>query len=137
MTGAHAGPSYRVHTRPDASDPRLRGRRYAIPFDQVWGAAFELLSGGMPHWTLTWEDDRSGVLEAKVPPRTLRPAGLVRVRVFLDADAQTCVEMFAGPADGGRDLGASRRRVLRFFEALDRHLSPGPGQRLTPMPSAR
>lgn len=137
MTGAHSGPNYRVHTAPDASDPRMRGRRYAIPFDQVWRAAFRLLSGGMPHWTLTWEDDEGGVLEAKVPPRTLRPAGLVRVRVFLDADAQTCVAMFAGPADGGRDLGASRRRVLRFFEALDRDLSPAPGQQLTPAPSVR
>ncbi|MEK9501779.1 hypothetical protein [Gaopeijia maritima] len=137
MTGAASGPSYRVRTAPDASDARMRGRRYAIPFDRVWSAAFRLLSGGLPHWSLTWEDDEHGVLEAKVPHRTLRPAGLVRVRVYLDADAQTCVEMFAGPADGGRDLGASRRRVLRFFEALDRDLAPGPGQRLTPIPTAR
>ena len=96
-----------------------------------------LVSGGLPHWALTWEDDRNGVLEAKVPERILRPAGIVRVRVFLDDDAQTCVQMSAGPQSGGRDLGASRRRVLRFFAELDGALNPRPDQVLDPTPTTR
>lgn len=135
MTTTASGPSYRVRTDPGATDARLRGRRFAIPFERVWAASYRLLSGGLPHWGLTWEDDRSGVLEAKVPERILRPAGHVRVRVFLDADAQTCVEMAAGPVSGGRDLGASRRRIGQFFAALDAELSPRPGEVLPPFPS--
>ena len=137
MTTAEVGPSYRVRTEPEARDRRLRGRRYAIPFDTVWTEAARLVSGGLPHWALTWEDDRSGVLEAKVPERILRPAGIVRVRVFLDDDAQTCVQMSAGPQDGGRDWGASRRRILRFFAELDGALSPRPDQVLDPTPTTR
>ncbi|MBT8402351.1 MAG: hypothetical protein KJP18_00760 [Gemmatimonadetes bacterium] len=137
MTTAEIGPSYRVRTEPAARDRRLRGRRYAIPFDTVWMEAVRLVSGGLPHWALTWEDDRNGVLEAKVPERILRPAGIVRVSVFLDDDAQTCVQMSAGPQSGGRDLGASRRRVLRFFVELDAALAPRPGQVLDPTPSTR
>jgi hypothetical protein len=113
----------------------MRGRRYAIPFDHVWTAANRLASGGLPGWGLTWQDDREGVLEARAGKRFLNPEGLVRIRVFLDADAQTCVTMFAGPASGGRDLGASRRRIRRFLAELDRTLAPGPGQILSPTPS--
>lgn len=134
MTTTASGPSYRVRTDPGAPDARLRGRRYAIPFERVWAASYRLVSGGLPHWGLTWEDDRSGVLEGRVPQRILRPAGHVRVRVFLDADAQTCVQMAAGPVSGGRDLGTSRRRILRFFDALDAELTPRPGQVLPPVP---
>jgi hypothetical protein len=135
LTTTESGPSYRVRTDPVASDPRLRGRRYAIPFDQVWTAATRLVSGGLEGWGLTWQDDRAGVLEAKVPKRILRPATHVRVRVFLDADAQTCVQMAAGPVTGGRDLGASGRTIRGFFTALDDALALRPGQLLPPAPA--
>lgn len=135
MTTTTSGPSHRVRTDPEAPDARLRGRRYAIPFERVWAASYRLVSGGLPHWSLTWQDDRTGVLEAKVPQRILRPAGHVRVRVFLDADAQTCVQMAAGPVSGGRDLGSSRRRILHFFAALDADLAPKQGELLPPVPS--
>ena len=137
MTTAEVGPSYRVRTDPAGPDARLRGRRYAIPFDAVWTAAFRLASGGLAHWTLTWQDDRDGVLEARIPDRFLRPAGQVRIHVFLDDDAQTCVQMAAGPVSGGRDLGASRRRIRAFFAALDAALDPSPEQRLPPTPVTR
>ena len=137
MRGAEVGPSYRIRTDPEGTDPKLLGRRYAIPFESVWKEAFRLVSGDLPHWALTWQDDREGVLEARIPERFLRPAGHVRVLVFLDADAQTCVQMRAGPLSGGRDLGASRRRILQFFSALDAALKPSPGQVLPPTPVIR
>jgi len=135
LTTMPVGPSYRFQTDPHASDPRMRGRRFAIPFDQVWTAATRLAAGELPGWGLTWHDDREGVIEARAAKRFLNPEGLVRIRIFLDADAQTCVSMYAGPASGGRDLGASRRRIRRFFAALDRELDPRPGQLLPPTPT--
>ena len=113
----------------------MRGRRYAIPFDHVWTAATRLAAGELHGWGLTWQDDREGVIEARAAKRFLNPEGLVRIKVFLDADAQTCVTMFAGPASGGHDLGASRRRIRLFFAELDRLLDPRPGQLLAPHPS--
>ena len=43
----------------------------------------------------------------------------------------------AGPQSGGRDWGASRRRILRFFAELDGALKPHPGQVLDPTPATR
>lgn len=137
MTTTPVGPGYRFQTDPHATDPRMRGRRYAIPFDHVWTAATKLASGDMPGWGLTWHDDREGVIEARTTKRFMNPEGLVRIRIFLDADAQTCVAMSAGPASGGRDLGASRRRIRRFYSALDERLAPRPGQLLPPTPAGR
>lgn len=135
MTTTPVGPSYRVRTDPNASDARMRGRRYAIPFDHVWTAAMKLASGHETGWGLTWQDDREGVIEARAPKRFLHPEGLLRISIFLDADAQTCVSMAAGPTSGGRDLGASGRRIRRFFAHLDGMLAPRPDQLLPPEPS--
>ncbi len=135
MTTPPPGPGYRVRTDPRAADARMRGRRYAIPFEHVWTAAMQLASGHDTGWGLTWQDDREGVIEARAPKQFLRPEGLVRIHIFLDADAQTCVAMAAGPSSGGRDLGASGRRIRGFLKSLDRMLSPRPEQLLSPEPS--
>ncbi len=132
MTARPAGPGHRVQTSPDATDPRLRGRRYAIPFERVWQGARRLASGGLRRWILTWEDDRAGVIEARIPGRAFRPEGIVQVRVFLDAEGQTGVQLRAGPTANGGDRGASRRRVIAFLDALDRSLALAPGERLPP-----
>ncbi len=124
MSPTESGPSYRVRTDPQAADPMLRGRTYAVPFDRIWKAASRLVSGDLRGWSLTWADDREGVLEARVAKRLLRPAGMVRVRISLDSDAQTRVDMAAGPSDGGADLGVSRRRIQHFFSELDRAVAP-------------
>ena len=52
----------RAETRPDSPDPRLRGRTYAIPFDQVWNAALLVAEEDMRGWEVESWDDRSGTI---------------------------------------------------------------------------
>ena len=123
MSGAHAGGEHRTSTDPAHEDPVLRGRTYSIPFDEVWSAAVELARGRMPRWTVVREDDGPGVIHAEVKPRLWGDPADVLLRIGLDHDAQTRVYMVSSSRGQGRDWGASRRRVVRFFKALDRSLS--------------
>lgn len=108
-------------TAPTAADPRLRGRTYAIPFEDVWQAALRLAAGGLPRWSLRSHDDGAGVIHAQARGLTGVIHGIV-IRIVLDDDAQTRVDAEA-VAEGSRDLGAARRRLIRFFTALDRAVS--------------
>ena len=113
-------------TSPGSPDPLLRGRTYAIPFEEVWRAATELADGGIPGWSLVRSDDAEGIIEAEVTARILPLLGDVEVRVSLDADAQTRVDVYSSSRAGKMDLGAHRRRIGRFLvrldESLDHHL---------------
>jgi hypothetical protein len=111
-----------VETTPDASDPRLRGRTYAVPFERVWQAALDLTGGGLFRWTRHDADDNEGVILAS--SKSL--AGAVHeimVRVTLDEDGQTRVDASAQARRPLADMGRSRRRLRRFFRALDRTLA--------------
>lgn len=110
-------------TAPDAEDPALRGRTYAIPFDDVWQAALDLARGGMPGWHLIEADDFDGVIRAGAESRIARFAGDVTIRITLDLDAQTRVDATSTSRDGRADLGANARRLEKFFRALDRALA--------------
>ncbi|HEX6134388.1 MAG TPA: DUF1499 domain-containing protein [Longimicrobiales bacterium] len=116
-----------VETSPDASDRRLRGRTYAIPFDTVWQAALRLTSGGMFRWTCHEADDQDGVIIAST--RSL--AGAVHdvmVRVGLDENGQTRVDASAQARKPLSDFGRSKRRLRRFFRRLDRALAGRPAR---------
>jgi hypothetical protein len=103
-------------------DAALRGRTYAISFDRVWNAALDLCRGAARGWEITVADDQSGVIQAVTPKRLLGAVADVTVRVTLDENGQTRVDVESTSRDSQRDLGANRKRILRFLPALDRKL---------------
>lgn len=118
------------HARTDrrSTDPALRGRTYAIPFARVWEAAVELSDGGLRGWRTTRADEEAGIIEAEATTTVLRFVDDVRVRVALDANAQTRVDVESRSRRGSGDLGANRRRIRRFLATLDRRLGAGSAQ---------
>lgn len=111
-----------AETDPSARDWRLRGRTYAIPFDRVWNVALSICGGGLPRWSLVSADDRAGVMRARALTRVLRRASEVRVKIGLDANGQTRVDITSISPNRKRDLGASARRIHAFLAALDHRL---------------
>jgi hypothetical protein len=108
----------------DATDPRLRSRIYAIPFEQVWKAALSLAGGRLRGWSTVHADDHEGTIVAV--SRGLAGAEHdVVVRIGLDADAQTFVEAEVTARKPGTDFGRAERRLRRFLSALDAAAAPG------------
>lgn len=112
----------RVATAPDHFDPRLRGRTYAIPFEQVWQAARALAGGGLRGWSIIEEDDYEGIIRAQARTLVWRFVDDVRISVSLDDDAQTRVDLDSASRKGSADFGTNARRVGKFLRALDRKL---------------
>ncbi len=114
-------------TRPDATDPRLRGRTYAIPFDDVWNASLQLAEGGLRRWRLLEADDEKGVIRAEATSPVLRRVSEARIRIVLDENAQTRVDALTRPRTGKPGSGARGRRLIRaFFRSLDRRVKASP-----------
>ena len=112
-----------VGTDPRAEDPRLRGRTWSVPFDAVWRAAMILAGGGLSGWRLASSDDLQGVIVATTHSRL---AGTLRITIHirLDDNGQTRVDARCHAEGRSRDFGAGVRRLVRFFDALDRVLAP-------------
>lgn len=110
-------------TSKDDADPRLRGRTYAIPFERVWQTARALAGGGLRRWRIVSSDDQEGVINAESSTLLFRFVDDVVIRITLDADAQTRVDMTSRSRKGAFDLGANARRTGSFFRALDRKLA--------------
>ena len=53
-----------AQTDPTAPDPELRGRTYAVPFEDVWAAAIALANGGLRGCSLKRANDRDGIIIA-------------------------------------------------------------------------
>ncbi len=121
----------RAETDPTSSDPRLRGRTYAIPFDRVWTMALEIANSSRG-WTVLHADDLAGVLRCESKTFFLRRVDDVFVRVSLDENAQTRVDVVSKSRSGGSDLGGNARRIGGFVKKLDRRLQATPGQILDP-----
>jgi hypothetical protein len=119
-------------TDPAATDGRLKGRTYAIPFEQVWSAAARLARGGLRGWSLFAADDQAGVIVGNVKPLLFGATCEVRIEIGLDQNAQTRVDAWSSCGSRRGDLGRNRRTLGRFFRALDRDLAPEPGQILDP-----
>ncbi|HEX8317993.1 DUF1499 domain-containing protein [Longimicrobium sp.] len=111
----------RAHTRADHPDPRLQGRAYAVPFATVWTAALETATS-QTRWTVTESDPRAGEIVAESRTLLWRFTDDVRIRVSLDADGNTRVDVESASRKGSADLGTNARRIARFLHALDRHL---------------
>ncbi|HSH45262.1 MAG TPA: DUF1499 domain-containing protein [Longimicrobiales bacterium] len=110
-------------TAPEAEDTRLRGRTYAIPFQDVWQAALGLVNGGLARWEVTEQDDHEGIIRGRIRSRLPKLDGTITVRITLDPDAQTRVDAMSAAHTARRDLGTSARRIARFFRELDRALA--------------
>lgn len=109
-----------------AEDPRLRGRTYAVPFEDVWRAALSLVDGGQRGWRLVSADDREGVIVAEARTLVLRFVDDVTIRIALDQDAQTRVDVRSASRVGRADGGVNSRRIGRFCRRLDRRLRRQP-----------
>lgn len=116
-----------AQTAPSAPDPRLRGRTYAVPFDRVWTSALALVGGRLRGWSLIEADDLEGVIRGEAVAPVLRRVSDVTVHVRLDADGQTRVDARSISRTERGDLGANVRLLTRFFEQLDRLLTPPKG----------
>jgi hypothetical protein len=125
----HALTRNEVATAPDHWDPRLRGRTYAIPFEQVWQASLALARGGLRRWKLIDSDDYEGIINAEAKTLIWRFKDDVVIRVYLDENAQTRVDVESRSRKGSADFGANARRVNRFLRALDRKLMPPPAKK--------
>ncbi|HEX7117609.1 MAG TPA: DUF1499 domain-containing protein [Longimicrobiales bacterium] len=115
-----------VATSATATDPRLRGRTYAIPFDRVWTEALALTDGGLKRWRLLHADDHEGIILADATTALLRSTTGITINIVLDENAQTRVDAKAANRSGRADLGASARQLARFFRALDSAVAAGP-----------
>lgn len=128
---ARPPPRNRAETDPSSPDPRLRGRTYAIPFDRVWTETLEIADSSRG-WTILHADDLAGVLRCESRTFILRRVDDVFVRVSLDENAQTRVDVISRSRSTQHDLGANARRIRGFFKKLDRRLQVTPGQILDP-----
>lgn len=118
--------SNRAYTRDDAPDPRLLGRTYAVPFVTVWDAALEIARGSRG-WTVTESDPRAGEIVAEARTTLWKFTDDIWIRISLDEDAQTRVDLTSASRVGRADLGTNARRIARFLHALDRRIL-GPKQ---------
>ena len=132
----HALTRNRAWTDPESPDRRLRGRAYAVPFAQVWRAALET-ARDRPRWTVTGASAREGEITAEARTPLGRFVGDVGIRVWLDDDGATRVDMASESRSAGGDLGLNARRIARFLHALDRRLLPREGRRETAKASSR
>ena len=132
----HALTRNRAWTDPETPDRRLRGRAYAVPVAEVWRAALET-ARAHPRWTVTTTDTRNGVIEAEARTALWRFVDDVQVRVWLDDDGSTRVDLTSQSRVGSADLGTNARRIARFLHALDRRLLPRGGRRETAKASSR
>lgn len=124
-------------TAPSADDPRLRGRTYAIPFEDVWQASLGLVDGGLRGWEVLEADDREGIIRGLARSFADRFTSAVTVRITLDVDAQTRVDALSAARSGRYDLGHNARRLRRFFRALDAALEATKGRKIETVPVDR
>lgn len=115
-----------AHTDVSAADPKLRGRTYAIPFDEVWKAAVTVSRKRMRGWSVLYRDDRSGVIVAEALTLLLRSKDDIRISIQLDENGQTRVDLRAASQQRKRDWGRNLRRVSKFLLCLDNELAVSP-----------
>lgn len=121
-----------AHTHPQHPDRNLRGRTYSIPFAQVWRATETLAFGELRGWTPVMADEDLGVLRAACQGMLGPSYDEVEVRISLDENGQTRVDMSSTSRVGRGDLGRNARRIKRFFHALDGRVEAGPGKIIDP-----
>jgi len=121
-----------AHTHPEHPDNSLRGRTYAIPFAKVWAATVEIASGEFRGWTIVMADEDMGILRAECKTRLLGWVHDVEVRMSLDENAQTRVDVSSTSRGERGDLGRNATRLRKFFRFLDKRIGAGPRKIIDP-----
>ncbi len=121
----------RAETDPRSADPRLRGRTYAIPFDEVWNACLDLV-GRNARWTLLQAEDVEGYVRVSCQTPVFKFIDDVEIRIGLDEHAMTRVDVTSRSRKRRSDLGANTRRIGRFLRHLDLTLDAEDGAILDP-----
>ncbi len=109
----------RAGTGPEQHDPQLRGSVYGIPFERVWSEALRLAGGGLRGWAILRADDQDGRIQAEAVRLLSRAVDDVEIRICLDHNAQTRVDLTSRSRTQRPDLGANRRRILNFLREMD------------------
>lgn len=122
----------RAHTDPLSPDPRLRGRTYAIPFERVWSTALAAIHGGLPRWRVLSHDDQKGIILAEARTAVLRRDVDIHVRIGLDENGQTRVDVRTALRGAHGDMGSTRRLIGAFLAELDKRMGVAPWQILDP-----
>ena len=104
-----------------ADDPRLTGRTYAISFDRVWNACLEL-ARRTRGWHILQVDDLPGFIRIRCTTLVFNFVDDLEIRVRLDENALTRVDLCSRSRKGWSDLGVNARRIGRFIRRLDRRL---------------
>jgi hypothetical protein len=100
------------------------GRTYAIPFSRVWDGALDLVRGELPRWHARWWDEEEGVIQALARGYVSRRGSDVMIRITLDAQAQTRVDLRSTSRSRRLgDFGSNTRLIGAFIAALDRKLT--------------
>ncbi len=110
-----------AQTHANSEDPRLKGRTYLVPFAQVWDEIVNMIEA-RSRWTLISADEASGSVRAEARTLVFRFVDDVQVKVKLDDNALTRVDMWSSSRVGNADLGTNARRIAGFFRELDRRL---------------
>jgi hypothetical protein len=125
-----------AQTAPDDPDPRLRGRTYAVPFEEVWLAAHDLATRRRRMWRITLADDHEGIIRVEARTLFFRFVADLEIRIGLDEDAQTRVDVRSASRTGFADWGVNARRNGRFLRKLDKALARNRKKRGAASPSA-
>ena len=112
-------------------DVRLRGRTYAIPFEDVWSAATALATVGLRGWRVASSNDEEGVINAEATTLLRKKVDDVVIRISLDENGQTRVDARAAARAGRGDWGRNARRLNGFFRALDKAVVEARRQRMS------
>ena len=110
-----------AETDPWADDPRLAGRTYAIPFDRVWNACLELAQRTRG-WHVLQVDAFPGLIRITCTTLIFKFVDDLEIRIRLDENALTRLDMCSRSRKGRGDLGVNARRIGRFIRRLDRML---------------
>ena len=121
----------RAETDPRSRDPRLQGRTYAIPFDQVWTACLDLVQRHRG-WALLQANDLEGFIRVRCETPVFRFIDDLEIRISLDEHAMTRVDLKSRSRKGRGDLGTNARRIGRLLKNLDRNLKAGERSILDP-----
>ncbi len=111
----------RAWTDPESDDPRLRGRTYGVPFAAVWSAA--LAEAAASGWTVLESQPVAGEIHAEARTRMWKFVDDVWIRLSLDGNGQTRVDLVSASRVGRGDLGTNARRIARFLRGVDRRLN--------------
>jgi uncharacterized protein (DUF1499 family) len=110
-----------AQTSETADDPRLRGRTYLVPFATVWDEIVLMIKEN-GRWNLVRANEDKGMIGFEATTLVFRLVDDVRIKVKLDQNALTRVDMWSHSRVGKGDLGGNIRRISRFFRDLDRRL---------------